>query len=133
MFVPTATAAGSTFWELELRAHAVANCMWVAGVNRVGVDVGGGPTDFYGRAFFTDPGGEIVGQLGSELDAILHCEVDTEVSATHARRVGVLPRPETGHLLGARRPIARSPTEKEEDVDPDHRRPDHHRRRRLRR
>ena len=82
MFVPTATAAGSTFWELELRAHAVANCMWVGGVNRVGVDVGGGPTDFYGRAFFTDPGGEIVGQLGSELDAILQCEVDTEVSAT---------------------------------------------------
>ena len=56
--------------------------MWVGGVNRVGVDVGGGPTDFYGRAFFTDPSGEIVGQLGSEHDAILHCEVDTEISAT---------------------------------------------------
>jgi N-carbamoylputrescine amidase len=82
MFVPTATAAGSTFWELELRAHAVANCMWVAGVNRVGVDDGGGPTDFYGRAFFADPYGEIVCQLGSERDAILRCEVDTEVSAT---------------------------------------------------
>jgi N-carbamoylputrescine amidase len=82
MFVPTATAAGSTFWELELRAHAVANCMWVAGINRVGVDVGGGPTDFYGRDFFAEPGGEIVCQLGSEQDAILHCEIDTEVSAT---------------------------------------------------
>jgi beta-ureidopropionase len=81
MFVPTATAAGSAFWELELRAHAVANCMWVAGINRVGVDSGGGPTDFYGRSLFTDPGGEIVCQLGSEKDAILDCEIDTEVSA----------------------------------------------------
>ena len=80
MFVPTATAAGSAFWELELRAHAVANLMWTAGINRVGHDEGGGPTDFYGRSFFSNPTGEIVGQLGSEHDAILHCEIDTEIS-----------------------------------------------------
>jgi beta-ureidopropionase len=81
MFVPTATAAGSTIWELELQAHAVANLMWVGGVNRVGVDEGGGPTDFYGRSFFASPTGDVVARLGGELDAVLHCEIDTEVSA----------------------------------------------------
>jgi len=81
MFVPTATAAGATIWELELQAHAVANLMWVGGVNRVGVDAGGGPADFYGRSFFAQPTGEVVSRLGSEQDVILHCDVDTELSA----------------------------------------------------
>jgi beta-ureidopropionase len=80
MFVPTATAAGAAFWEVELQAHAVANCMWVAGVNRVGEDVGGGPARFYGRSFFTNPRGEIVGQLGAEKDAILHGTIDTSIN-----------------------------------------------------
>jgi beta-ureidopropionase len=82
MFVPTATAAGSSIWELELQAHGVANNMWVGGVNRVGVDVGGGPTDFYGRSFFSGPGGDVVCRVASEHDVILQCEIDTEVSAT---------------------------------------------------
>jgi N-carbamoylputrescine amidase len=81
MFVPTATAAGPAIWELELQAHAVANLMWVGGVNRVGVDRGGGPTDFYGRSFFASPTGAVEARLESEVDAILHCEIDTEVSA----------------------------------------------------
>jgi beta-ureidopropionase len=81
MFVPTATAAGPSIWELEIQAHAVANLMWVGGVNRVGVDEGGGPADFYGRSFFSSPTGEVVARLASEHDAILHCEIDTEVSA----------------------------------------------------
>jgi N-carbamoylputrescine amidase len=81
MFVPTATAAGASIWELELQAHSVANMMWVGGVNRVGVDQGGGPTDFYGRSFFSGPTGDVVTRLGGEHDSILHCEIDTEVSA----------------------------------------------------
>jgi beta-ureidopropionase len=81
MFVPTATAAGASIWELELQGHAVANLMWVGGLNRVGVDKGGGPTDFYGRSFFSSPTGDVVAQLGNERDAILYSEVDTEVSA----------------------------------------------------
>jgi beta-ureidopropionase len=82
MFVPTATGVGSAIWELELKAHAVANLMWVGGVNRVGLDVGGGPTEFYGRSLFTNPRGDVVAQLGNEHDAVLHCEVDTEMSGT---------------------------------------------------
>jgi beta-ureidopropionase len=81
MFVPTATAAGPTIWELELQGHAVANLMWVGGLNRVGVDRGGGPADFYGRSFFTSPTGEVVAQLGGDHDTILYSEIDTDVSA----------------------------------------------------
>jgi N-carbamoylputrescine amidase len=77
MFVPTATAEGGAYWEIELQAHAVANCMWVAGVNRVGQDLGGGPAQFYGRSFFTSPDGEIAARLADEQDAILHCTIDT--------------------------------------------------------
>jgi N-carbamoylputrescine amidase len=81
MFVPTATAAGSSIWELELQAHAVANNMWVGGINRVGKDVGGGPTKFYGRSFFAGPTGEVVIRAGEKKDVIVNCDVDTEVSA----------------------------------------------------
>jgi len=80
MFVPTATAAGGAFWEIELQAHAVANCMWVAGVNRVGDDISGGPAKFYGRSFFTNPRGEIVAQVGGEKDVILHSAIDTSIN-----------------------------------------------------
>jgi beta-ureidopropionase len=103
MFVPTATAAGATIWELELQAHAVANCMWVGGVNRVGVDVGGSPVDFYGRSFFSGPTGDVICRLGSEQDAILHCEIDTEVSATQRDEWGFFRdrRPDTYAALVA--------------------------------
>jgi N-carbamoylputrescine amidase len=90
MFVPTATAAGGSFWEVELQAHAVANCMWVAGVNRVGEDVGGGPARFYGRSFFASPRGEIRAQLGGEKDAILHCMVDTAIGTEMREEWGFL-------------------------------------------
>jgi beta-ureidopropionase len=81
MFVPTATAAGKSIWELELQAHAVANNMWVGGLNRAGKDIGGGPTRFYGRSFFASPTGDVVGRAGERKDVILHCDIDTEVGA----------------------------------------------------
>ena len=44
LFVPTCTWGFSEeFWELELRAHAIANCFFVCGVNRAGIDVDGSP------------------------------------------------------------------------------------------
>ena len=80
MFVPTATAAGGAFWEIELQAHAVANCMWVAGVNRTGEDIGGGPAKFYGRSFLTSPRGEIMARVSGEKDVILHATIDTSIN-----------------------------------------------------
>jgi N-carbamoylputrescine amidase len=80
VFVPTATASAPEIWEIELRAHAVANLLWVGGVNRVLQDEGGGPTNFFGRSFFTSPEGRVVAKAGDDTEAIVHWEVDTELS-----------------------------------------------------
>lgn len=36
IFAPVATGSGRSIWELELQGHAIANLLWVGGVNRVG-------------------------------------------------------------------------------------------------
>jgi N-carbamoylputrescine amidase len=80
IFVPTATAAGREMWEIELRGHAVANLLWVGGVNRVGRDSGtSNEAEFYGDSFFSSPSGEIVAQAG-EGEEIVHAEIDTDLS-----------------------------------------------------
>jgi N-carbamoylputrescine amidase len=82
LFIPTATAAGRGIWDLEIRAHAVANQLWCGGVNRVGRDEIGSETAFYGSSFFSDPGGVILAQAGDEQEEIVHAEIDTALSAT---------------------------------------------------
>lgn len=79
IFVPTATPLGGEMWEVELRAMAIANLLWVGAVNRVGVDEGV-PWDikFYGRSLWSAPNGEVVEAAGTEGDEIVYAEVDTE-------------------------------------------------------
>lgn len=80
LFVPTATAGGRDMWEVELRGHAIANLMWVAGVNRVGTDEDGSPARFYGDSMVVAPSGEVVARAGDEGEAIVHAEIDTSLS-----------------------------------------------------
>ncbi|HEV7564188.1 MAG TPA: nitrilase-related carbon-nitrogen hydrolase [Solirubrobacterales bacterium] len=80
VFVPTATGAGRELWDVELRAHAIANLFWVGGVNRVGRDEDGSSADFYGSSFFSAPNGEVVAAAGDEGEAIVYAEIDTERS-----------------------------------------------------
>jgi beta-ureidopropionase len=80
VFVPTATAAGRDMWEVELRGHAIANLFWVGGVNRVGRDEDGSAAEFYGDSLWVAPSGEVVSRGGTDGEAIVHAEVDTEVS-----------------------------------------------------
>jgi beta-ureidopropionase len=81
IFVPTATASGRDIWELELRGHAVANLLWVAGVNRVGVDVGGSDTHFYGASHVVAPSGAVVISAGERAEETVHWQIDTAHSA----------------------------------------------------
>ena len=46
-------------WEIELRAHAIANSYYVAGVNRVGTKL---ESEYYGARLFVDPIGEVIAQ-----------------------------------------------------------------------
>ena len=78
VFVPTATGAHSrSMWELELRAAAVANGLFVAGVNRVGTEAPWNIAQFYGHSLIVDPSGEICAQSGSE-EELLVCDLDLE-------------------------------------------------------
>jgi beta-ureidopropionase len=80
IFVPTATPAGKHMWDLELRAMAVANLLWVGGVNRVGRDRGGSDMEFYGSSLFSGPDGTVVAQLSDAGEGIVYADVDTDVS-----------------------------------------------------
>jgi beta-ureidopropionase len=80
IFVPTATGAGRELWDVELRGHAIANLLWIGGVNRVGRDEDGSTADFYGSSFFSAPNGEVVAVAGDDGEAIVHAEIDTALS-----------------------------------------------------
>jgi N-carbamoylputrescine amidase len=80
IFVPTATGAGRELWEVELRGHAIANLLWVGGVNRVGHDENGSPARFWGSSLFSSPDGEMVARADDQGEAIVHAEIDTELS-----------------------------------------------------
>lgn len=78
VFVPTATSGFTRYgWEIELQAHAIDNIYYVGGVNRVGLDKGGSPTqEYYGSSFFCDPKGQIISQAGDKAEQIIYAEID---------------------------------------------------------
>ena len=59
-------------WELAQRAHALANGVWVAAVNRVGHE---GPSDggleFWGASFVADPFGRVVARASHTEEEVL--------------------------------------------------------------
>lgn len=103
IFFPTATAAGRGIWDLEIRAHAVANLLWCGGVNRVDRDTGGSETTFYGSSFFSNPAGVVVASAGDEREEIIHTEIDTELNASLREEWGFFRdrRPDIYHALTA--------------------------------
>jgi N-carbamoylputrescine amidase len=62
-------------WELMQRAHAVANGVYVAAVNRVGHegDSAGG-LEFWGASFISDPFGQVLVRAGHEQDEVVVVE-----------------------------------------------------------
>jgi N-carbamoylputrescine amidase len=92
IFVPTATPAGEHMWEPELRAMAVANQLWVGGVNRVGRDRGEAVSDmdFYGGSLFTGPDGVVTARAGTDGDEVVLTEIDTAKSAALREQWGFL-------------------------------------------
>ncbi len=78
LFVPTNTcrAPMKDVWELELRAHAVANVYYVCGVNKVGIDDGGSPDAFFGTSLIVDPSGKVIARAGDARDEIVYADID---------------------------------------------------------
>jgi N-carbamoylputrescine amidase len=58
-------------WETIQRSHAIANGIFVAAVNRVGVE---GELEFWGDSFVADPFGEVIARAGSKDEETLIVE-----------------------------------------------------------
>lgn len=70
-------------WELSMRAHAVANGLFVGAANRVGSE---GGIQFWGGSFLANPNGEVLKRASYEDEEILQVEVDLaalDVTRTH--------------------------------------------------
>lgn len=80
VFVPTATTFMTRYlWDLELRAHALANIYYVCGVNKVGVDAGGSSRNHFGNSMIINPRGEILVEANDSGEDIAIAEVDLSV------------------------------------------------------
>ena len=55
-------------WQLVMRGHAVANCLYVAACNRVGVEDG---QAFYERSFVADPDGTKLAEADRQSEAVI--------------------------------------------------------------
>ena len=64
-------------WITIQRSHAIANGVYIAAINRVGVERNGNTKiDFWGNSFVSDPSGKIIGKLGNKKDGVLITEID---------------------------------------------------------
>ena len=74
-------------WQTIQRSHAIANGVYVAGVNRVGHEQGdvlgnrveGAGLEFWGGSFLADPFGRIVAKASHTEEEILIAEIDPEL------------------------------------------------------
>lgn len=70
-------------WQTTMRAHAIANGLWLGAPNRVGVE---GRLEFWGASFIASPRGEIAAAAGHEAPCLVtaDCAIDEiDVVRTH--------------------------------------------------
>jgi len=78
-------AAQADAWQTIQRSHAIANGVYVAAVNRVGLEHGdvlgnraAGPgLEFWGGSFIADPFGRIIAKASNDAEEIVLGEIDT--------------------------------------------------------
>ncbi|MGA7833392.1 MAG: carbon-nitrogen hydrolase [Terracidiphilus sp.] len=77
-------AAQYDAWQTIQRSHAIANGVYVAGINRVGIEDGdvsgnratGAGIEFWGGSFLADPFGRIIAKASHDAEEILIGEID---------------------------------------------------------
>jgi N-carbamoylputrescine amidase len=73
-------AAQSSAWETIQRAHAIANGVYVAAVNRVGHEgPSGGGLEFWGSSFLADPFGRVIARAGVDTEQVVLATCDPRV------------------------------------------------------
>ncbi|MFZ4816701.1 MAG: nitrilase-related carbon-nitrogen hydrolase [Phototrophicaceae bacterium] len=86
IFYPTAIGSeptdpdmdSSEAWQTVMRAHAIANGVYVGAANRVGVENG---VTFYGSSFICDPMGNVLAQASRDQVEVITAELDPAVLA----------------------------------------------------
>jgi N-carbamoylputrescine amidase len=76
-------ASQHSAWEISMRAHAIANGLFVVAVNRVGVE---DHLEFWGASFVADPNGNLLakGSHDHEETLVVECDLDQiDVVRTH--------------------------------------------------
>jgi len=72
--------AQASAWETIQRAHAIANGIYVAAVNRVGHEgAADGGLEFWGRSFLADPFGRIIAQAAHDSEEVLIATCDPKL------------------------------------------------------
>ena len=88
IFIPSATSRGLSMhlWEIEQRAHAIFNGVFVGTIKRVGQEAELGPNDYYGTSYFADPRGQYVpdlrtgaGQASDTQEQLLLADLDLDL------------------------------------------------------
>lgn len=65
-------------WQLMQRAHALANGVYVASINRIGHETpaGGDGLEFWGSSFIVAPDGSIIAEAGTHEETVLVADLD---------------------------------------------------------
>ena len=64
-------------WQTMQRSHAIANGVYVCGVNRIGHEgAADGGIEFWGHSFIADPFGRIIAEAGDNEECVLVAECD---------------------------------------------------------
>jgi len=72
--------AQASAWETMQRAHAIANGMYVAAVNRIGHEgPAGGGLEFWGQSFLADPFGRIIAKAAHDSEEVLIAACDPKL------------------------------------------------------
>jgi agmatine deiminase len=81
-------------WETSMRGHAIANSLYVAAINRVGIE---GKMKFFGQSFVADPFGKILKRASKDKEEILIQKLDLSKNKFFADGWGFLRnrRPDT--------------------------------------
>lgn len=77
IFVPAAWATTHrNLWDIFLPSRALENTVFVAGINRTGVE---GDVVYFGDSKVFDPTGELIARAGENTEEILYCEIDVSL------------------------------------------------------
>src|SRR5438128_3415536 len=80
VFIPSATTKrhADYLWELEQRAHAVANGYFVGTINRVGTEAPWNIGEFFGSSYFANPDGRILAKGSEDKDELIVADLDLD-------------------------------------------------------